>query len=614
MINTAAMLGLGNDPALKELAQVKAGIQVLFKLKEKDYKEMQRESRREKEQDKREAQDINRILNSEAKEIERIKAALKTSQGGLMAALLGGAALLGAIGIVKGFNLGEFISDLKDNLIALLGMKKVPTKPTMEEDKVQNQDTSGTDDGQELGDLSNLEAGDPNFKGLPMPDTVAVTSKMGMRGGRLHAGVDIGGVGGEKLTVSRPSQVVESRWYSGYGNTVIFKDNRGEHLYAHMRALSKYKKGDVVQPGQTIGILGNTGRSSGPHLHWEFSPRLGEVGTQGRRLKDVSDPTKTAGMTWKTPFIGKQSGGAIGKATHYIRDHEALASLTPGKWDWIKPVAGAKSYATKKPWESVNDNTPIYPYRDRGAKKTPTIGWGTTWLNGMMSGQNPVTMSTPAMPKKKADEHLTKDVASLTNHLAKTISYWKHLTESQKAGFISIGYNAGQNAHITKSTSKFFPYRDAIKSGNLNRVISPDVMPHYKERNSRRKDEINMLKDGPMDYSKHVKKQRGGFIGKKSGGIVNQPPVHKFQSGGNVAKTGKTPELYEKYNDKFIGRQARKATNAPIIIVNNTVAAPQHSLPQPAKPLHMGGGVAESMPSYNDIAQSYYRYVGGIKV
>ena len=182
MINTAAMLGLGNDPALKELAQVKAGIQVLFKIKEKDYKEMQRESRRQKEQDKREAQDIDRILNSEAKEIERIKAALKTSQGGLMAALLGGAALLGAIGIVKGFNLGEFISDLKDNLVALLGMKKVPTKPTMEEDKVQSADTSGTDDGQELGDLSNLEAGDPNFKGLPMPDTVAVTSKMGMRG------------------------------------------------------------------------------------------------------------------------------------------------------------------------------------------------------------------------------------------------------------------------------------------------------------------------------------------------------------------------------------------------------------------------------------------------
>ena len=139
------MLGLGNDPALKELAQVKAGIQVLFKLKEKDYKEMQRESRREKEQDKREAQDINRILNSEAKEMERIKAALKTSEGGLMAALLGGAALLGAIGIVKGFNLGEFIGDLKDKLVNLLGMKKVPTKPTMEEDKVQSADSSGTD-------------------------------------------------------------------------------------------------------------------------------------------------------------------------------------------------------------------------------------------------------------------------------------------------------------------------------------------------------------------------------------------------------------------------------------------------------------------------------------
>ena len=613
MINAAAMLGLQNDPALKELGQVKIGIQTLFKIKEKDYAEMRRESRRQKEQDKREAQDVSRILNSEARELEKIKDALKTSQGGLMAALLGGAALLGAIGIVKGFNIVEFIGDLKDRLVDLFQGGTIPKEPSADDNPAAAEKPTGTDEDEELGDVSDLQPADPNFKGIAAPDTIGITSPLGMRGGRLHAGVDIGGAGGEKLTVSRPSVVVESRWYSGYGNTVIFKDNRGEQLYAHMQSLSKFKKGDTVQPGEVIGRLGNTGNSTGPHLHWEYSPRLGEVGTPGRKLKNVSDPTKSAGMNWKTPFTGKQTGGAIGKATHYIRDHEALASLTPGKWDWIKPVAGAKSYATKKPWESVNDNTPIYPYRDRGAKKTPTIGWGTTWLNGMMSGQNPVTMSTPAMPKKKADEHLTKDVASLTNHLAKTISYWKHLTESQKAGFISIGYNAGQNAHITKSTSKFFPYRDAIKSGNLNRVISPDVMPHYKERNSRRKDEINMLKDGPMDYSKHVKKQRGGFIGKKSGGIVNQAPVHKFQSGGNVAKTGKTPELYEKYNDKFIGRQARKATSTSIIIVNNITKAASTGAPNSKKGspyIDPGGGE----PSYSDIAQSYYRYVGGIKV
>ena len=193
MINAAAMLGLGNDPAMKELQGIKAGIQTLFQLKTKDYAEMQRESKREREMDKREAQDVERILNTETKELARLKDALKTSQGGLMAALLGGTALLGAAGIMGGFNLVEFVVDLKDNLLGLLGLgTAAPSQPTLEEGPGERQaPPAGSDADTDLGDVSDLQPADPNFKGLPMPNTVKITSRPGPRGAKLHGGLDL---------------------------------------------------------------------------------------------------------------------------------------------------------------------------------------------------------------------------------------------------------------------------------------------------------------------------------------------------------------------------------------------------------------------------------------
>ena len=73
-----------------------------------------------------------------------------------------------------------------------------------------------------------------------------------------------------------------------------------EHLYGHMREATKYRKGDIVNPGDIIGYVGSTGRSSGPHLHWEVSPRAGEV---GYKRENVIDPIE-AGYDAQVPFTG----------------------------------------------------------------------------------------------------------------------------------------------------------------------------------------------------------------------------------------------------------------------------------------------------------------------
>ncbi|NDC40615.1 MAG: M23 family metallopeptidase, partial [Chitinophagia bacterium] len=61
-----------------------------------------------------------------------------------------------------------------------------------------------------------------------------------------------------------------------YGNHVIIRHSNGIYsLMAHLYAVTA-KKGDLVKQGQTIGSVGSTGRSSGPHLHFEF--RMGQMG------------------------------------------------------------------------------------------------------------------------------------------------------------------------------------------------------------------------------------------------------------------------------------------------------------------------------------------------
>ena len=110
-----------------------------------------------------------------------------------------------------------------------------------------------------------------------------VTSTMGNRSFALspgmHMGVDIAGPEGSPYYAFTDGEISGSGWDGGYGNWVAWVDDTGvEHFYAHMPAPTKYKVGDKVSAGTVIGAMGNTGRSSGPHLHWETSTKRGDTG------------------------------------------------------------------------------------------------------------------------------------------------------------------------------------------------------------------------------------------------------------------------------------------------------------------------------------------------
>ena len=118
--------------------------------------------------------------------------------------------------------------------------------------------------------------------------------------GRVHSGRDIAAPSGMGLTVPSESVITDKGTQKDYGNYVVFKDAQGmEHMYAHLKAPCSYEVGDTVVPGDVIGRVGSTGRSTGPHLHWEISDKIGKVGYP---RENVLDPIEY-GYSPQSPFI-----------------------------------------------------------------------------------------------------------------------------------------------------------------------------------------------------------------------------------------------------------------------------------------------------------------------
>ena len=114
--------------------------------------------------------------------------------------------------------------------------------------------------------------GDTSSWYWPTIQGYTISSRFGWRWGRRHDGVDISGTGeGSPIFASNNGTVAEVGYYhSSMGNYVYINHNNGYYtVYMHLSSI-KVKKGQVVARGQTIGGMGNTGRSTGTHLHWSI--------------------------------------------------------------------------------------------------------------------------------------------------------------------------------------------------------------------------------------------------------------------------------------------------------------------------------------------------------
>lgn len=118
--------------------------------------------------------------------------------------------------------------------------------------------------------------GDPSTETFLRPGSGVVTDTYGPRinpvtgEAGFHTGIDLGDPYGAPVSASKSGVVVYSGWISGYGNTIIIDHGGGvQTLYAHNSELL-VGVGETVYRGQTISLVGSTGMSTGPHIHWEI--------------------------------------------------------------------------------------------------------------------------------------------------------------------------------------------------------------------------------------------------------------------------------------------------------------------------------------------------------
>lgn len=100
-----------------------------------------------------------------------------------------------------------------------------------------------------------------------------INSPFGPRKKGFHAGIDIGTPSYQEVKAAMDGEVILARHSSskkGYGNVVVLRHDLGySTIYGHLNVIM-VKEGEAVRKGQPIGGAGNTGRSTGPHLHFEI--------------------------------------------------------------------------------------------------------------------------------------------------------------------------------------------------------------------------------------------------------------------------------------------------------------------------------------------------------
>jgi murein DD-endopeptidase MepM/ murein hydrolase activator NlpD len=124
------------------------------------------------------------------------------------------------------------------------------------------------------------------------PTLGEITSSFGQRGPKHHDGIDISAPEGAPIRAAAPGTVVFSGILRGYGNVIIIEHPYGLNtVYAHNQK-NLVALGTRVPRGSVIALLGQTGRTSGPNLHFEV--RRGKVARDPMRYLPRSEPSLIA--------------------------------------------------------------------------------------------------------------------------------------------------------------------------------------------------------------------------------------------------------------------------------------------------------------------------------
>jgi murein DD-endopeptidase MepM/ murein hydrolase activator NlpD len=185
-----------------------------------------------------------------------------------------------------------------------------------------------------------LTCGPGNDNGFVMPFRGPLTSLFGWRKYRPHYGTDINLETGDTVVSAFDGMVRVAKVYHGYGNCVIVRHKNGlETVYGHLSRII-VESGQQITAGQVLGLGGNTGRSSGSHLHFEIRYLGQALDTQDFIDYDKGELKAPSFLLRKADVENKYDLRAL----HNRHKHDV--GMAKGKYG--AKSSGSRSYRVKK--------------------------------------------------------------------------------------------------------------------------------------------------------------------------------------------------------------------------------------------------------------------------
>ena len=362
---------------------------------------------------------------------------------------------------------------------------------------------------------------------------------------RLHSGIDIAGEVGTPIITPITGVVTRSNVVSGYGNMVTVKAGELEMDFAHLDSMT-VAVNDKVKAGTKIGELGNTGLSTGPHLHWNVLMNGTMVDPAQWTHDNPPDMESEGGINIRKIMVGEagpefvvpmsempiftdlmmkekiksllpeyyiaksfgdlgvkgESGfsdtmmasGGISGAIQFIKKHEGLGAFIPGTGggnrlaDYIGDGMTESVKGTPRS-KAYSPSTKLFTYID--TEGVDTIGYGSTYYDDIFGGDYPVRRGDTSTVGKM-ESIMNMHVKQIYDQYDEWYPLFKHFKPKQQAGIISYLYNRGPNAIVG-----YGPMRRAIKAGNVHELADEIEIDTASVGPKRRREEADLLRTGP---------------------------------------------------------------------------------------------------------------------
>ncbi len=208
-----------------------------------------------------------------------------------------------------------------------------------------------------------------------------ITSSFGEdRGDHRHSGIDLAVAEGTAVAAVKSGTVVFAGWSGGYGYRIVITHGDGsETSYSHLSDIG-VEKGDAVGAGSQIGLSGNTGHSTGPHLHFE-------VKVDGEYINPESYFDFGNGLAAKTDDAYTSKLSAATKASKESRaSSKKQAGVSPAVPSLTLPTAKnqTKKTAVFSPQNPLLQLTTVHRFRDRERKDNAAVASETNPLTQLI--------------------------------------------------------------------------------------------------------------------------------------------------------------------------------------------------------------------------------------